>query len=138
MTTAERLVRNACDQRTQEVEREKIQVPPEKVRVADLDAPLRRALLDYYKYDKLRDEAKAVVEKAGYDVPYQSCGGTPTKISRDRTVWEKEKHQALAGRRERLAKIEKLKTQASIQVLGISPTSARVVIQQLEKDLAAV
>ena len=140
MTQAERLIRNVCEARRQQVldeQRQAIKGVPEYLPLRMAPVAVRRAVRAYHAAEQRKREAEKVVAAAGFESGYylgHSRRGRDLKLSNVDT----RKREINAAQAKRLERIQQLKTNATIASLGKTAIEARAVLQALQADLGKV
>lgn len=142
MTAAERLVRNLCEARRQQIEdmrraalkdAEKIR---ERVPPSELPAGVRRALQEHDRAQAAVRRAKKQIAAAGFSIPYNYTPGHAIAYTQNRLAKAKQEIEAMTEERRR--KLLKLRTDATIDTIGKSPAQVRERLERLRRDVAKV
>lgn len=136
MTQVERLIRNLCEERRLgilEGEREAIRQVPDAVSWNLLPMWVRAAVREYRKLEKRQKGVQERVRRAGFQSHSLYVGKPLALVNHpQRQTAVREKYNL------RRAKIQKLRTDATIASLGKTAVEAQGILAQLQKDLAAV
>lgn len=143
MTAAERLVRNLCEAKRQQIEAKLRDELKQAEKLSDgravrgLPANVRKAVANYVLSHRMERDAKKVIEDAGFSVPYDGHRGIAV-LSYRSSVRTATKEKAKAGAQVRLDKLARLRTDATIDTIGKSPTQVRERLERLRRDVAKV
>lgn len=142
MTTAERLVKNICDQRRElliKERNEQIERVSEDVPFRQLPKPVKNA---FRRLVRLRPQVKIaenVIERHGYRSDLDE-GRVPSvvEVRRNYNQEDKMKREVRLKYEQRLRQVENLYTTARIHVMGMPHADARGYLIELRKQLDAL
>lgn len=136
MTTAERLVRQACKARLQELameERTAVEAVPEEIPFARLPRKLQALIIEKRQITHREQEIDKALTNAGY-YAYRCQPNKPAP----REGAQKERQAVRAREARRREAVERLQTATAIAVIGRTPEEARTALQRLQRELARV
>lgn len=142
MTTTERLIRNICDQRRGEVisaKSKELETIEREVSFADVPRKIQSAILEHAKITERAKELATLVDKAGYDLPRESCncdGEAPVKIQKDYALRQREISAVGERYEKRFSRIAQLKHEATVATLGKTNAEGKPFLESLQRDLA--
>lgn len=138
MTTAERLVRNLCEETRRRIEQDRqaaLEKVPSEISVASLPKRVRTALSRYYQLQKESQRYASVLEAAG--ISTYEAGRRPVMKVTNKGRRDADAAIRLAAE-VRLRAVSALRTNATVEMIGKSPAKAAASLQKLQRDLAAI
>lgn len=136
-STYDRLIRNLCKTRTQEIGQTYLAQVNERrhqTPIKDLPVNVRRALAAVYRLRIAIKAHKDVIMSAGYDVPEQPTNHVMT-VYTQRSKRDAEQHLA---RDRALTKISHLQHDYTVRALNATPAQVKELLVQLQLELAEI
>jgi hypothetical protein len=144
MTTAERLIKNICEQRRLEL----IEMRKTEIDIVSADMPFRKlpkvvqnAFRKLVRLHPQVKRAEKLIERHGYSTSMDNDSEIPEEVSPVRSMYQHRdaKKSAINKRfEERLRTLENLRTSAHIKVLGLPADKARAHLLEVQQKAAKV
>lgn len=147
MTTAERLVRNLCEDARRRITAARLtelDAVPTAVALTDVPGAVRQAIATIKRWQPKVRAAERVITAAGFEAPTEEwCRCDDPRKSRTALSrgfrWQEDRKTAIRTRHQtRTAAVEALQNAANVAVLGKTAAEAQDVLIKLQTDLGKV
>lgn len=136
-TRAESLIRQFCDQRRRDIvqtQQHDLNRIPERVAIRTLPPHVQRLIREYRQLSARRDRIAATLKRRG--VQYHDLNRRTSTIHNPE--WDDRRAAVTSRGADRLLKVESLRQQAYVDLIGQPGPTARKIVLRVQKALKAI